>query len=299
MDSEVKESCIEFEDGILVCADNLEWLKKQPSDSIDLIIGSPPYEDRRTYDIGFDLKGQDWVDWMKERWIEYDRVCTGCVAMVVDSPTIDFQWTATSFLLGADLHRAGIRLRKPPLYIRDGICGSGGPDWFANKYEFIICSSKGKLPWSDNTALGHPCIYESGGAMSNRHRDGQRANREGKRAERLQELGRGSRGYSKPDKANPGNLIDCGAVGGGNMGSDFAHEGEAPFPEQVPEFFILSCCPKGGVVCDPFVGTGTTVSVARQNRRRFIGIDIRQSQIDISKKRLEQATLRQGFDIEV
>ena len=81
------------------------------------------------------------------------------------------------------------------------------------------------------------------------------------------------------------------------MGSDIAHEGEAPFPEKLAEFFILSCCPKDGIVLDPFVGSGTTVSVARQNRRRFIGIDIRQSQIEITSKRLQQATMRQGFDV--
>ena len=37
---------------------------------------------------------------------------------------------------------------------------------------------------------------------------------------------------------------------------------------------------------DPFVGTGTTAVVAKKHGRRFIGIDIRKSQIEITKKRL-------------
>jgi hypothetical protein len=57
----------------------------------------------------------------------------------------------------ADLHRAGFNLRKPPIFNRVGIPGSGGPDWLRNDYEFIVCTTRtGKLPWADNTACGHP-----------------------------------------------------------------------------------------------------------------------------------------------
>ena len=296
MATETKE--VKFEDGILICCDNLEWSKQQPDNSIDLVFGSPPYEAQRTYGIDFNLMGQDWVDWMVERWKEWDRISKGLVAMVVEGFTEDFKWSATPVLLMADLHRAGFRLRKPPLYRRDGIPGTGNVDWLANKYEFIICTSKGRFPWSNNVAMGHPNLYRAGGMMSNRHKDGQRMNQNGRRAARLKELGiPKGKGYTKPEKANPGNIIDCGAAGGGKMGSDFAHEGEAPFPEYLAEFFIRSFCPENGIVLDPFVGSGTTVAVARKNRRLFIGLDIRQSQIEITTTRLEEARLLQGFDL--
>lgn len=86
------------------------------------------------------------------------RLSRGLVAMVVEGQTKQFQWSAVPTLLMVDLHRSGIRLRKPPIFQRVGIPGSGGPDWLRNNYEFIVCCSKGgKLPWSDNTAMGGPC----------------------------------------------------------------------------------------------------------------------------------------------
>ena len=41
-------------------------MRNMEEDSVDLVFGSPPYEDARTYGIDFKLKGQDWVDWMVE-----------------------------------------------------------------------------------------------------------------------------------------------------------------------------------------------------------------------------------------
>jgi hypothetical protein len=208
------------------------------------------------------------------------RVCKGLVAFVVQGRTRAYRWSATPALLMADLHRAGINLRNPPLYRRDGIPGSGGPDWLKNHYEWIVCATHGgKLPWSDPCAMGHPPLYGPGGPPSHRTT-----------------ATRGSAGgdtrvhrgvYTPPALANPGNIIDCGAVGGGHLGNPLAHLNEAPFPAFLAEFFIRSFCPPGGVVLDPFSGSGTTVCVARQLGRNGVGIDIRQSQTDLAKRRLD------------
>jgi DNA modification methylase len=100
-------------------------------------------------------------------------------------------------------------------------------------------------------------------------------------------------GYSVPVKANPGNFIDCTEasevieciVGGGVMGDRLCHENEAPFPEKLAEFFVRSFCPPDGTVLDPFCGSGTTLAVAQQLGRHSIGVDIRESQVDLSSRR--------------
>lgn len=48
----------------------------------------------------------------------------------------------------------------------------------------------------------------------------------------------------------------------------------AVFPESLVEPCVLAGSPKGGVVLDPFMGSGTTGVVAQRLGRRFIGIDI-------------------------
>lgn len=82
-----------------------------------------------------------------------------------------------------------------------------------------------------------------------------------------------------------GDVIHC-SVGGGVMGDHLCHENEAPFSEHLVEFFIRSYCPEGGVVMDPFCGSGTTCKVAQRWGRKYLGIDVRQSQVGLSKDRL-------------
>jgi hypothetical protein len=310
-------------------------MKEQPDDSVDLVFCSPPYEAARTYGIDFKLKGQAWVDWSVTRYLECVRICRGLVCWVVEGQTRQFRYSAAPILLMADLHRAGVKLRKPPAFARVGIAGSGGPDWLRNDYEFIVCSSKGKLPWSDNTAMGHPPKYAPGGAMSHRLTDGTKRNQWGGPSDGLTDdathtrnkngvrqnrgrpshkakpmrLGRGNEkgsvayrtpsqnqrtngecgngSYLPPVLANPGNVIKC-LVGGGVMGSKLCHENEAPFPEKLAEFFVLSFCPPAGTVLDIFSGSGTTAAVAVKHGRNAIGIDIRESQVDLSRRRLRE-----------
>lgn len=299
----------------LLLGDCLELMRAMGDDSVDLVFCSPPYEDARTYGIGYKLKGQAWVDWCVERFIECVRVCRGMVCWVVEGTTRKFRYSAAPILLMADLHRAGIHLRKPPAFCRIGIAGSGGPDWFRNDYEFVICGSKGgKLPWSDNTACGHPPKWAPGGAMSHRLSDGTRRNQwghsgKGKSGTRKKNGSRDTadrpghklhtkreangvmrvQKYNAPTLANPGNLIKC-KVGGGLMGSKLSHKNEAPFPESLAERFVLSLCPPGGTVLDPFCGSGTTLAVAKRYGRLGIGIDVRESQLDITRRRLDEVT---------
>lgn len=94
-------------------------------------------------------------------------------------------------------------------------------------------------------------------------------------------------GYSVPTLANPGNIIKC-IVGGGVMGSKLSHENEAPFPESLAEFFIRSFCPPGGTALDIFSGSGTTVAVAARCGRNGIGVDIRESQVALGRRRVSE-----------
>src|SRR5688500_5757335 len=50
---------------VAVLGDCLDVLRSLPVDCVDLVFGSPSYEDARLYDeLNFQLRGQAWVDWM-------------------------------------------------------------------------------------------------------------------------------------------------------------------------------------------------------------------------------------------
>lgn len=66
---------------------------------------------------------------------------------------------------------------------------------------------------------------------------------------------------------------------------------EAPFPEVLPWRCIAAGCPDGGVVLDPFSGTGTTGDAARKLGRRYVGIDLNRDYLDMQVARFAQGVL--------
>lgn len=59
----------------------------------------------------------------------------------------------------------------------------------------------------------------------------------------------------------------------------------AAYPERLCLTPILSTCPEGGIVLDPFVGTGTATLVAKNLNLRAIGIDISETYVEMAKQR--------------
>lgn len=66
----------------------------------------------------------------------------------------------------------------------------------------------------------------------------------------------------------------------------------ATFPEDLIEPCILAGCKSGGVVLDPFFGSGTTGRVCTKLGRNYIGIELNPNYIEISKKRNDNVQIR-------
>ncbi len=60
----------------------------------------------------------------------------------------------------------------------------------------------------------------------------------------------------------------------------------ATFPEKLIEPCILAGCKTGGIVLDPFIGSGTTALVALKHGRNFIGCELNPEYIRISEERI-------------
>ncbi len=324
-------------------ADAIEFFRALPPGVLNLVFGSPPYCDARTYGIKAARRCQAWVEWMLELTLAAQAACSGPVFWVAAGVTRKRNyWPACEGLMWEWWKRGGdCQLYRPVAWLKQdedgggtGIPGSGGSDYLRADWEYVMCFKRpGKLAFSDNTAMGHEPVYDQvGGEMSNRNADGRRINqaagRDGKPSRsqwgdpwktatrggcglggRRQngEMKKGPKrrkmdvtaghdadgntgradGRPMPKIANPGNIVRA-RVGGGHMGSRLCHENEAPFPEALPEFFIRTFSPLGGIVCDPFVGSGTTPAVATRLGRRFIGCDLRVTQIELTTRRMTE-----------
>lgn len=62
----------------------------------------------------------------------------------------------------------------------------------------------------------------------------------------------------------------------------------AVFPEDLIETPIKAGCPKGGVILDPFLGSGTIARVCKNLGRKCIGIEVNKAYCDIAVQRLKQ-----------
>ena len=65
----------------------------------------------------------------------------------------------------------------------------------------------------------------------------------------------------------------------------------APFPEELPYRCIKFYSYIGDIILDPFVGSGTTMKMAKYLKRNFIGIEISPKYCEISRQRLRQEIL--------
>ena len=65
----------------------------------------------------------------------------------------------------------------------------------------------------------------------------------------------------------------------------------AAYPPKLAERCILAGCPRGGVVLDPFFGSGTTGLAAVMNDRRYIGIELNAAYCELARARIGGAKL--------
>ena len=70
----------------------------------------------------------------------------------------------------------------------------------------------------------------------------------------------------------------------------------ATFPPELIRPCVLAGCPPGGIVLDPFFGSGTTGVVALQEERDFIGIELNSAYVSLARKRIE-STLEGGVQL--
>lgn len=86
--------------------------------------------------------------------------------------------------------------------------------------------------------------------------------------------------YNHHKGKNPGDFLDIPTKG--FKGAHFA-----VYPEKLCEMPIKAGLKAGDIVLDPFTGASTTGVVALKHGRKFIGVDLNEDYLKISKKRLQ------------
>lgn len=259
---------------VLHRGDCLNLMREMPAGLAQLVFTSPPYPGKlRRY--GDDRTGimtdEEWVEWMKPRVREMVRVCSGMVGIVANGRVKAGVYAPAVEALLVDLWREGVHCERTTIWHKNS--PPNRRDWFGNDWEPILWfySQHCDIPWNWE-AIGSPPKYSAGGRFRQRTASGQR---------------RLGNEYPKTKITRPRDVLRV-TVGGGHLGWKGAHENEAPFPLALVEPFIQALTNPGDIVLDPFCGSSTTGHAAFNHGRSYIGIDARQSQIDLSRRRFTE-----------
>jgi site-specific DNA-methyltransferase (adenine-specific) len=247
----------------IICGNAVDIMLQMPSCSIDLTVTSPPYDKLRNYNgYHFDFES------IAKGLLRVTKV-GGIVVWVVGDKIKDGNKSLTSFKqalffqeIGFNVHDTMIYKKKNTPFMRTNA--------YTNCFEFMFVLSKGK-PKTFNPLKVKSVRQGQEMLVFNKGADG---------------VNNKVLGQLKPEKTMT-NIWEYAVGLGGTTNDKIAFKHPAVFPEKLSEDHILSWTNKEDIVFDPMCGSGTTCKMAIKNKRFYIGCDISEEYVKISKERLK------------
>lgn len=255
-----------------------EELKKIPDNSVDLIITSPPYADRRKNTYG-GISEHKYVDWFKPISIEIKRILkpTGSFFLNIKPHANKGERSLYVFDLILMLKReTGLLFVEEYCWTKHAF-PTGTHGRFKNGFEPVYHFTKGELGKITFNALACGTkVTETTKARATRKNCKTPTNGSGMEVDR--------ENIKKLEFARPTNVINAN-----NTTNQFSSnmEHSAVFPEKLVEFFIKSFSNENDTVLDLFAGSGTVGVVSEKLNRKSILIDKEESNVQLMKKRIE------------
>jgi DNA modification methylase len=149
-------------------------------------------------------------------------------------------------------------------------------DRFSKKHEYFFFMVKSEKYFFDLDAIRDKIIYND-----DRGRFSDHPNNGGQ-----------SKVILNPNGKNPGSVSDFWDIP--TKPSSSKHY--ASYNDSLLVKPVLAGCPEGGIIYDPFMGTGSTAEVALRSNRKFIGSEMSKDYCEIATKRLEPFLLQQTLN---
>lgn len=252
-----------------------------PRESVDLFFTSPPYADARAYSR---IHPDRYVEWFLPfaRGMFDAAKPTGSLILNIknrvakDGP-LKGQRHPYVYQLVLALQNMGWRWIETYVWAKpNAVPGKFGPRT-KDSFEYVYHFARGPSPYFDLNPIRIP--YKADPAEIERRKHdklGRRSTAAGFGRDRTKTYLLGG--------ADPGNVVSVAQTY--NQHKGVAHT--AAMPEGLAEFFIKAASPEGGVVIDPFAGSGTTVVVARRLGRKAGGFELHEQFVQESLRRIAQ-----------
>ncbi|HJN12864.1 MAG: site-specific DNA-methyltransferase [Pirellulaceae bacterium] len=277
----------------IVCGDAVERLRTLPDVSIDCTVTSPPYFQQRDYpsdaQIGAEATPEAFVQRLQTVFGECLRVTkdTGSLWVVIGDKYVDGELLGTPWNVALALKDVGWRLRSDVIWQKPNAMPSPVRTRPTTDHEYVFLFTKSKKYYYDADAIREPHVTftEKSQMRGGRSHFGKR----GGTPEQGKNAGNSNLHSGRWDQAFHPKGRNKRTVWSISL-SKFRDAHFAVFPKQLVETCILASCPPDGVVCDPFVGSGTTPLVARELGRNYVGIDCVEEYCEMARKRLQSTT---------
>lgn len=257
------------EDYKILHGDALEMLEEIDDNSVDLIFADPPYN------IGKDFSGK------KDKWPsddEYLKWCYKWLDLCVRKlkPTGSFYvMTATQFMPYFDIYlREKMDVLSRIIWSYDS-SGVQAKKYFGSMYEPILFCVKNKSKYTFNS---QDILIEAKTGAKRKLIDYRKAVPTVYSSEKV-----------------PGNVWEFSRV---RYRMDEYENHPTQKPIALLERIIKASSNENDIILDPFSGTFTTCYVAKNLKRKFIGIELQEEYLKIGLRRLEIATEFRGEELQ-
>lgn len=258
----------------LILGDCRKELGSLPDKSVDLIFTSPPYADSRKNTYG-GVSPDKYVKWFLPISDELLRVLkpTGTFVLNIKEKVVNGERHTYVIELILEMRKQGWLWTEEFIWHKKNSYPGKWPNRFRDSWERLLQFNKSKQFNMYQEEVMVPM--------------GDWANRRLKNlseTDKVRDPSRVGSGFGKKianwigrDKAYPTNVL--------HMATETKNRNHsAVFPEDLPEWFIKLFTKKGDCVLDPFMGSGTTVSVAQKMGRSSIGIEILPEYFNLAQK---------------
>ena len=298
----------------IITGNAIEVLKELPDCTADCCITSPPYLGLRDYgvngQIGLEKSVEAYINRLTDIFREVRRVLKndGTLWLNIGDSYVSSNSEYSNckrkdligvpWLLAFALRNDGWYLRQDIIWEKPNAMPESVKDRCTKSHEYIFLFSKQSKYYFDYEAIKEPAVgfnnivpAGSKGTLrpNSRLRKGNSRTfrgggvyTKGQSFNNSAEIMRESHGNNE-NMTGLRNKRSVWTVA--TQGYKEAHF--ATFPEKLIEPCVLAGSKEGGVVLDPFLGSGTTAAVAKKHNRGFIGIELNPKYAEMAKRRLE------------
>lgn len=263
----------------LVFGDCLKVLQEIPSDSVNLIVTSPPYADSRKNSYG-GVSPDEYVDWFLPIAAELQRVLKddGSFVLNIKEKAVDGERHTYVLELILAMKKQGWLWTEEYMWHKRNSTPGKWSNRFRDAWERCLHFNKQKkFKMFQDTVMVPTGDWAKSRLKNLSENDKTRFNSQAGSG-----FGKKISNWIGREKAYPTNVLHLATECGNKNHS-------AAFPKSLPTWFIKLFTEENDVVLDPFAGSGTTCIAAYELNRRFIGVELKKEYFELAEKNIEKA----------